>query len=160
MALARRARRRRHQYTLPTSPQLPPAVAADHQVKLYIDNGNGVRGKGHAARYTQVRQVRAPRHAAHGCPARRSRMPAVGGCTGRHVSTRPTSRPVHVVAACGGGGEGGGLWSRPKMAPCMQPNEVCCAVGLRACRDARACSTPRLVATFSGEAGSKDHFPE
>ncbi|XP_043202208.1 palmitoyltransferase ZDHHC8B-like [Amphibalanus amphitrite] len=58
MALARRAQRRRHQYTLPTSPQLPPAVAADHQVKLYIDNGNGVRGKGHAARYTQAADLR------------------------------------------------------------------------------------------------------
>ena len=63
MALARRARRRRHPYNLPTSPQRPPAVAADHQVKLYIDNGNGVRGKGHAARYTQVRQVRMTGHA-------------------------------------------------------------------------------------------------
>ncbi|XP_037093277.1 palmitoyltransferase ZDHHC8B-like [Pollicipes pollicipes] len=54
VTLSRRARRRQHPYSLPSSPQRPPAIAADHQVKLHMDNGNGLRGKSYAARYAQM----------------------------------------------------------------------------------------------------------
>ncbi|XP_043204416.1 palmitoyltransferase ZDHHC8B-like [Amphibalanus amphitrite] len=52
--LAKEARRKRHPYSLPASPHVAPPITSEHQVKLYIDNGNGVRSKGGSAMYTQV----------------------------------------------------------------------------------------------------------